>query len=306
MSRVRVVQDASLTHLARSLAADGVTAEVVRAWRAAGVESLLIKGPTVSEWLYPDRVRGYNDSDLVVEPRCVATARSVLVELGFDESPYPDPDTSKHATPWVRAADGAVVDLHHRLWGAWGPTPEQQWELIQAGWTERAEVAGERVVVLRRSGRLWLLAMHASQHRDLEGKPLEDLRRGLRCGRMREWRDASVLADAIGASREMVAGLERLPEGRDLIASLPLLQAQLLPEAQRQRELARLRWSEARAARGAVAVIVDTAQLRRRHLERRYPMARRGGPWLAAAAAMRVGRLARRGPGVALRAVRQR
>jgi hypothetical protein len=289
------------------LAVDGVTGEVIDAWRQAGIEGVLIKGPTVAEWLYgAEQVRGYNDSDLIVSPRDRQAAARVLHQLGFREQPYPDPATSKHATPWVRERDGAVVDLHHRLWGAWGPTAQQQWEIFQSSWTERTAVGGRMVIVPIPAARLMLAALHASQHRDLEGKPLEDLRRAVARGTRDEWRRASILADAVGALREMTTGLMRIAEGAGLSEQLPLLRANVLDEPERSRALARLRWSEARDTGGTVKVIADAMALRPADLRRRYPVAGRGRAGMTLAAALRVGHLVRRTPRVVRGALRDR
>jgi hypothetical protein len=297
----------NLARLAGALAADGVTAEVMEAWQRVGVRGLLIKGPTVAEWLYgEDRVRGYSDSDLLVSPLDRAVATGVLEKLGFHEEAYPDPDTSKHASPWVRDRDAAVVDLHHRLWGAWGPTAQQQWDVLLNGWTERSVVGGREVTVPTLPARLMLIALHAGQHRDLEGKPLEDLRRALALAGQEAWRSASVLADLLGASREMAAGLKRLPEGAALFERLPLLRAALLDESERSVALARARWSDARATRGSWGVIAVTLQLHPGNLRYRYPLARRGGSALMLAAAMRVVHLALRAPRAIVTVLRER
>jgi Uncharacterised nucleotidyltransferase len=288
----------ALARLAGALAADGVSGEVLNAWKRAGIQGVLIKGPTVAEWLYADHVRGYGDSDLLVSPPDRQDAARVLGELGFREEPYADANTSKHATPWFRERDGAVVDLHHRLWGAWGPTAQEQWDVFLSAWTEQATVGGREVLVPKRAARLMLIALHASQHRDLEGKPLEDLRRALSVAARSEWRNASILADLVGASREMASGLKRVPEGAEVFADLPLLRAALLDEPDRSRALERLRWSEARAARGTLTVIADAAQLRPHDLRWRYPLAHRGRVGMTLAATMRVGHLVRRAPQV--------
>src|SRR3954469_7156576 len=74
--RVRVAAD--------NLRIDAATAEVVRSFSAAGIRTIVLKGPSFARWLYPpDRPRGYTDSDLLVSPADNGRAESELVELGF-------------------------------------------------------------------------------------------------------------------------------------------------------------------------------------------------------------------------------
>ena len=67
-----------MQHAMRTLSLDRATAEVVFAWRQAGVRSVMLKGPAVSRWLYrEDEVRGYSDIDLLVpDPEVGAAERS--------------------------------------------------------------------------------------------------------------------------------------------------------------------------------------------------------------------------------------
>ena len=74
---------------------DAATAEVLRAFDAAGVGSLLLKGPALSGWLYAaDEPRSYLDSDLWIRPVDASQAERVLRALGFrkhvDERGLPD------------------------------------------------------------------------------------------------------------------------------------------------------------------------------------------------------------------------
>jgi len=61
-------------HLAAALSLhlDAVTAEVVEAFRAVGVRTILLRGPAVGKWLYQEvGDRSYVDVDLLVEERNV-------------------------------------------------------------------------------------------------------------------------------------------------------------------------------------------------------------------------------------------
>src|SRR5207302_6268605 len=88
------------------------------------------KGPTTTEWLYPDQARGYADADLLVAPERVMDAAGALTELGF--APGKE-HVSDHAHPWVRASDGATIDLHVTIWGP-SRSAEAVWAELQQ-WT---------------------------------------------------------------------------------------------------------------------------------------------------------------------------
>src|SRR5438270_11602935 len=98
------------------MAVDAVTAEVVSAFADDGVDSLLLKGPSVADWLYDDDSRTYVDSDLLVAPDRVPAARARLGRLGFRQQfgslPHPGREAPPSA-PWQR--DAFQVDLHARL-----------------------------------------------------------------------------------------------------------------------------------------------------------------------------------------------
>ena len=56
--------------LARCLALDAVTSDLVDAFDAAGIDTVLLKGPATVRWLYADNPgrRLYSDIDLLVSP----------------------------------------------------------------------------------------------------------------------------------------------------------------------------------------------------------------------------------------------
>jgi hypothetical protein len=84
------------------------TAEAVQALRDQGVRAILIKGPTIAQWLYDDPAdRPYQDIDLMVAPDRYGTAEEILGGLGY-------------RTPAVRAAERPS---HARGWTRQGPCP---------------------------------------------------------------------------------------------------------------------------------------------------------------------------------------
>src|SRR4051812_17861753 len=134
---------------ALSLRVDSVTAEVVRAFEAAGVPSILLKGAALREWLYDDgAVRSYGDSDLLVPWDSWETAQGVLRDLGFEDAlaPLDHPRMqSVESHPW-RRGDDAEVDLHASFFGIEAP-PETAWRQLEPR-TQQLTVGGHEVRVL--------------------------------------------------------------------------------------------------------------------------------------------------------------
>jgi hypothetical protein len=208
---------------AHALARDVVTAEAVDVLRRAGVRSIVLKGASFARWLYADgSPRPYADSDLLVDPARLEPAARALKSIGYslalDDRIAPGADA--HHQIWRRGRDGATVELHWRL--PWvRVAPDVAWRRLAAE-TETAPLAGAEVEFLRVPARALHLALHAAQHAGDRGKPVEDLRRGLRLGDESCWRAAAALAAALGAQDAFAAGLRAIPEGVERAASLAL------------------------------------------------------------------------------------
>ena len=246
---------AELLTTAKALAADAATREVVRAWRARGIDSILLKGPTTAEWLYPHAARGYADTDLLVAPDRVLPAAAVLQELGF--APVRQ-HVSDHAHPWVRASDQAAVDLHVTVWGP-SRNPQWVWAELQ-DWVVPFALGQQTVRALSLPARALHITLHAAQHRDTPRQP-EDLRRLLAQASVAQWREAERLADRLWALMPMAIGLGLEPDGERLLAELPLVRA----AAAAERDGARLavgftRLSAAPGLRGKAAVIATAVR----------------------------------------------
>lgn len=204
---------------AQALAVDAATAEVSTALARAGVASVLLKGPTLAEWLYRDgSVRSYTDVDLLVAPDRIPAAEAVLARLGFE----PLEEDSDHAEPWARPADLARVDLHRRLWRSAAP-PARAWSILCERAVATMPVAAVDVTVPTLPARALLVACHAAQHADVGGKPLEDLRRALDAAPPEVWREAAALAEALGLLHALADGLSLTPAARAVADGLPLV-----------------------------------------------------------------------------------
>jgi hypothetical protein len=215
-------RDEGYEQRARNFAVDALTAEVASAFTGEGIGTLVLKGPVLARWLYPDEVRSYVDSDLMVAPEDRARAVGVLERLGFVEHrPWMPTPLSMDMGRTTFSRSCAMVDLHCRLPGLDGD-PDAIWGCLAAS-AERQVIAGVEVRVLDRDTVLLHVALHAAQHANMVGgKPLEDLRRALACVEESGWLRALELARAYRGVPAFAAGLRLLPAGRELARRLDL------------------------------------------------------------------------------------
>jgi hypothetical protein len=220
--------DADLAAIAQAVRIDAMTADVVTALRAAGVEPVLLKGPVIAERLYAGRGRGYVDADLLVAPRDHERAEGVLGRLGFERQAreWEDPDRMEHDAPWRRPQDAMAIDLHRTLPGARAVSPQELWRRIEphlTPWT--IPDARVPVRVLDDPGLALLVALHAAHHLR-EGvdarRPLADVSRAVERLPVADWEAAARLAAALRSGAEMARGLHAAPGGAELAARLAL------------------------------------------------------------------------------------
>jgi hypothetical protein len=288
--------DARLAVAAATLRVDAVTAEVLAALAESGVRAILLKGPSVSRWLYEEGERAYVDTDLLVAPGEHARAERVLTELGFEklieESALPGPVA---AMSWRRGGDPAV-DLHRTLVGV-GEEPETVWGALAAR-TKMLRVGAIDALVLASPAREVHVALHAAQHGARERQPVEDLRRALGSVGEKTWREAATVAQELGAVPAFASGLRLLPEGTALAERLALptkrsveasLRARTAPMGSRAFDrIAAARGFRARLAQGWHSLAPSPA-----HMRAFVPLARRGRIGLASAYAVRLFAVAR-------------
>jgi hypothetical protein len=210
--------------VASNLRVDAMTAEVLRAFEAAGIESLLLKGPSVARWLYAnEEPRGYADCDLLVRPIHLEAAEDVLERLGFEpevnRSEMPD-WWQEHAIGWLRPEDGSVLDLHRTLRDV-GVGPDEVW-LTLAAHRESMTVGGFEAQTLAIPGRAFMLALHASHHGTGWSRFLDDLERGASAADLATWRAAAELAAALEATPAFATGLRLVEPGRAIASKLGL------------------------------------------------------------------------------------
>jgi hypothetical protein len=196
---------------------DHVTAEVAGAFAAVGIESVVLKGPVLAAWLYPDELRPYGDSDLLIAPGDWESALGVLERLGFQKYLNPlshPPIESSTATAFLRNHDN--VDLHRTLHGLEG-TPELVAASMLAG-SQCQLIGGAELRIPDRPALLLNVGLHAAHH--AEGRPIEDLRRAIATADERLWREALEQARTFDGVPAFASGLRLLPEGVELARRL--------------------------------------------------------------------------------------
>lgn len=291
----------------RTLAVDATTARVLIAFEAAGVQSLLLKGPTLQP-LWGSEHRPYVDTDLLVAPSDLARAGEVLAGLGFalalDHSRHAAV-SEPHAQEW--AAGGASIDLHWRVAGI-DAAPERQWAVLFAR-AAATSIGGAAARAPDRAALALLVALHAAHHGTTAARPLEDLRRAVARLPREVWVEAVALAEELDAGEALASGLRVIPEGEALAAELDLAavsstRRRLMATEQPAAALGLLTMLERRSIRAVRAVLLPQPEFMRA----KWPMARRGRAGLALAYAARLGARARGLPAAvrALRAARRR
>lgn len=207
-------EDRAVEAAASNLRIDAATAEVLRSFDKAGIESVLLKGPALAAWYSEDRTRAYLDCDLWVRPVDFQAAEANLTRLGFaqlaDERGLPD-WWQEHASTWGRSSDGVTIDLHRNLQGI-EVDAGTAWSVLCEG-RETITVAGHPAQVLPLRARALYVTIHAAHHGTGWGKALLHLERALAVVPEPVWRDAARLATRVGAEDSFAAGLRLVEDG---------------------------------------------------------------------------------------------
>jgi hypothetical protein len=295
---------------ARTVAVDVITAEVVGALTEAGIPSLLMKGPVVAGWLYPEGGRSYLDTDLLVPPEGFATAQSVLTALGFsgEYDGFAEVERPVYAVPFQRRrpADPApyFVDLHHGL--AQVPVSSSRVWAVMSTDADRLVVAGCPAMVPSLAARAMHVAFHAAQHgvsAVATSRPMEDLRRALATASIDLWATAAALSNELDAEDLFATGLRLLPEGAQVAHQLDLTRS-IRPIVRLASErvkganvIAEVASAPTRARRSAI--LLRTLAPSSASMRRDFPIARRGTMGLVVAHLIHQGRIVRNlGPAV--------
>lgn len=198
-----------------------MTIEAVAFLRAAGVTSILLKGPTFVWWLYDDpRDRPYTDADLLISPDDLETARAELAARGFT-APFKGAghELIHHAEPWIRRDDGAEIDLHHRLPGM--RDSALAWRVLSSR-AATTRLRGHDVTMLDEPARALHVALHAAEHGTDRAPSLRDLEIAVERVDEAVWREAASLARGTESESAFASGLRLTSEGAQLLERLGL------------------------------------------------------------------------------------
>ena len=208
---------------AANSAVAATAAEVVTALDEARIRSILLKGPSVTDWLYDGAGERFSvDVDLLVSPADTGGAEAVLSRLGFTAFPENADARSQphHAHAWNRATSPVGVDLHANLGGV-GVTSEEAWRVLSKK-TEIQYIGGACVDVLAPAARALHVSLHAAQHGARWQWGVDDLSRALDRVPFSVWQEATELAATLEATAPFAAGLALLPKGREVKRRLGL------------------------------------------------------------------------------------
>jgi len=291
--------DTRLLTAARTLALDAVAGELANGFERAGIRCILLKGPAMARWLYDDELlRAYVDIDFLVPPADLRAATRLVADAGFElslrEVALPH-GRRPHGGMWIRADDGANVDLHETLPGV-GVPPGEVWAALEHD-TETLVVGRAELEVLAEPARALLVVLHAAHHGVEDEQALADLSRALVRLPESTWREASVLAARLEAIPAFASGLTLLPDGSLLAAALELPDASTVETRLRAASAPELALSFDWLVR-APGVRARTRLVWRRLapsagvMKARSPLARRGPVGLAAAYVVNPVRLA--------------
>jgi hypothetical protein len=235
---------------------DAKYVQVAAAFEAAGVETILLKGPAFDQLLYDGkRSRSYADIDLLVDPGRLLAAERLLKELGFHRAKRAWAELARrsglhavllrpaHAAAWVRAGDRFTVDLHGTLPHV-GATPLRMWHSLRAHRTT-ITVLGTLVPTLDRPASAMLIALHAAHHGPDWNRARTDLQRACKSLEAACWQAASRLARELGAEAAMGIGLGTVTKGHAVARELGLPTRPTLDYRLRWSTATRLQWARA-------------------------------------------------------------
>lgn len=139
---------------------------IMDAYRSAGIETILVKGPVVSLLAYGDpAVRSYVDLDLLVRDSAILPACRILTALGF-EADVPEAAILAGKIPgeylFRRAGAQQIVELHTEKTFRYYPRPMRIEDLFTR--QRRVALEGREVPALCLEDELVLNCIHGAKH----------------------------------------------------------------------------------------------------------------------------------------------
>ena len=193
-------RDAYLASVARHLATRAAVADLVRAWRARGIEVLLFKGFYLAEFLYASPAeRFYRDIDVLVPEADGSLAVQVAVDnrWALTASRLSVANSNRHShMEAVLDRQGVKIDLHRFAIHCASRDERTARRFTAAAWAASREVPWQgttiRVLDPRDSALMGLVVGRAWSHDDWRLKTPD-------------YRDLEVLAERLGLTRDALA-----------------------------------------------------------------------------------------------------
>lgn len=190
--------------------------ELVRltaAFEQAGIRALPFKGAVLAASAYGNvALRPFNDLDVIVHPDDADTAARLLANRGFAEWGVAPPDLPRHlrceCEHSFARADGVVVDLHWRLSRRHFPFPLDFDSLWRRALPCPLWPGGPAVPNLGAADTLQVLCMHGTKHAWERLSWICDIAELLAANPALPWEFALEQAEALGATRMTLLGLE--------------------------------------------------------------------------------------------------
>lgn len=179
---------------------DLLAAEASRALTMAGVDHLLLKGPTTARWLYSPP-RTYSDVDLLVRASHMNRAVRVLASEGIARTRSGFGQESPHSLV-MESPRGLEIDLHATLPGLGyrhAEAPDRLWEALSPHVVPFPIDESLIVPSLDPVGRCVVVALHAVEGGFDREQPREDLRLARARVDTATWAAAAELATRIRA-----------------------------------------------------------------------------------------------------------
>jgi hypothetical protein len=177
---------------------DALAAATSACLTAAGVEHVLLKGPTTARWLY-DPPRPYRDVDMLARLSHLTRAVKALDHSGV-ASPRAGRLGEEASHAWLlRAPTGLEVDLHVTLPLLDHPDEDGErrlWEALRSHVTVMS-VGGQEIPVLDLAGRCLVIALHALAS-DADPRAMEDHILAKQTASKDDWSRARLLAVKLG------------------------------------------------------------------------------------------------------------
>ena len=207
----RAQSETAATAARRSLAMAGETIRLQRAFDAAGLPAIFVKGATLGMLAYGEvGMKQSWDIDLLTDPRCVLAARRVLLDLGYRAPAYL-PDEARFAR-FVDLAIEAVFE--HPELGMW---VELHWRLVWISEllpdvgpqspTQEVMIAGSPVRTLTDEKLFVYLCAHGAMHSWSRLKWIADLSAVLARRDKAEMAGLIAAGSRLGAARSVQTAL---------------------------------------------------------------------------------------------------